>query len=155
MIRVRAAAPSDLARVMAIAGESASASDWPASEYEKVFAAETGPDRLLLVVEENGAEQIGSVQGFVIGHHVAQEWEIENIAVSGPVRRRGLGSLLLEEFLRVVHAWGGTNVYLEVRESNQAARLLYEKAGFVQAGRRKAYYRHPDEDALVLRFLFP
>ncbi len=155
MIRVRAAAPSDLARVIAIAGESTGASDWPANEYEKVFAAETGPDRLFMVAEENGAGQGANVQGFVIGRQVAGEWELENIAVSGPARRHGLGSLLLEEFLRVVQVWGGTNVHLEVRESNRVARLLYEKAGFVQAGRRKAYYRHPDEDALVLRFLFP
>jgi ribosomal-protein-alanine N-acetyltransferase len=62
--------------------------------------------------------------------------------------------MLLEGFLRLARARRGTNVFLEVRKSNQAARLLYEKAGFVEAGRRKDYYRQPDEDALVLRFSF-
>jgi [ribosomal protein S18]-alanine N-acetyltransferase len=42
-------------------------------------------------------------------------------------------------------------VYLEVRESNQRARTLYESSGFDSVGRRRGYYRHPLEDALVLR----
>jgi len=40
---------------------------------------------------------------------------------------------------------------LEVRASNDPARLLYEKLGFQQAGRRPGYYRNPREDALILR----
>jgi ribosomal-protein-alanine N-acetyltransferase len=83
------------------------------------------------------------------------EWEIENVAVSGPARRRGLGSHLLGAFLDLVRSRGGIEVYLEVRESNRAARALYEKWAFQEAGRRKSYYRDPDEDALVLRFSFP
>ena len=40
---------------------------------------------------------------------------------------------------------------LEVRESNDSARALYAKLGFLQAGLRKNYYRNPKEDALILR----
>jgi len=54
-----------------------------------------------------------------------------------------------------VRSRGGIDVYLEVRESNHAARALYEKWAFQEAGRRKSYYRDPDEDALLLRFSFP
>ena len=46
---------------------------------------------------------------------------------------------------------GARTVYLEVRESNAAARALYESRGFEAVGRRRGYYRHPVEDALVLR----
>jgi ribosomal-protein-alanine N-acetyltransferase len=42
-------------------------------------------------------------------------------------------------------------VLLEVRESNVAARQLYEKIGFSQAGRRAGYYRGPFEDGLQLK----
>jgi ribosomal-protein-alanine N-acetyltransferase len=86
---------------------------------------------------------------------VEREWEIENIAVSGPARRRGLGSHLLGEFLDMVRDQGGQAVFLEVRESNQAARKLYEKWAFCEAGRRKGYYQDPPEDALLFRFSFP
>ena len=42
-------------------------------------------------------------------------------------------------------------LYLEVRESNSAARALYESLGFEQVGRRRGYYQYPSEDALLLR----
>ncbi len=41
--------------------------------------------------------------------------------------------------------------FLEVRESNAAARGLYGSRGFREIGRRKNYYRRPVEDALVMR----
>ena len=42
-------------------------------------------------------------------------------------------------------------MFLEVRESNAAARTLYEKAGFEQTGRRHSYYTSPLEDAILYR----
>ena len=86
---------------------------------------------------------------------MASEWEIENIAVAGAARRRGLGSHLMGEFLHHVRSSGGKEVSLEVRESNSAARALYEKWAFLEAGRRKGYYQDPPEDALILKFYFP
>jgi ribosomal-protein-alanine N-acetyltransferase len=86
---------------------------------------------------------------------VAEEWEIENIAVTGAARRCGLGSRLVGELLDHVRSRGGKTVFLEVRESNRAARALYEKWAFIEVGRRKAYYQNPVEDALILKFNFP
>jgi ribosomal protein S18 acetylase RimI-like enzyme len=42
-------------------------------------------------------------------------------------------------------------VFLEVRESNQAARAFYARLGFEQSGRRKLYYANPPEDAVLYR----
>lgn len=106
--------------------------------------------RTALVVEQDG-----SVAGFIVGRPVDDEWEIENIAVTGAARRRGLGSRLVGELLDVVRSHGGKSVFLEVRESNRAARSLYEKWAFIQVGRRKMYYQNPPEDALLLKFKFP
>jgi ribosomal-protein-alanine N-acetyltransferase len=39
---------------------------------------------------------------------------------------------------------------LEVRASNGAARALYARMGFREVSVRRAYYREPAEDALVL-----
>lgn len=121
------------------------AAQWGLRQYEQLFS----PSHLVLVVEEQD-----QVTGFIAGHGIAGEWEIENIAIAAPVRRKGMGSRLLGEFLHHVRNSGAGMVFLEVRESNQAARKLYKKWGFVQAGRRKDYYLEPQEDALVLKFIF-
>ena len=90
-----------------------------------------------------------SLLGFLVAHNVDHEWELENIAVASIVRRRGLATMLLQELLHRARAANGESVFLEVRESNLLARALYEKSGFCQSGRRKAYYQSPAEDALV------
>ncbi len=155
MIRVRQALAQDVDRMTEIAQRSVQASQWPRDAYEKLFAhAES--DRVALVLEESlsscGAAE---VLGFIVARNVASEWEIENIAVTGPARRRGLGSRLMGEFLKLVREQGGKTVFLEVRESNLAANNLYQKWGFLKTGRRKMYYQNPAEDALILSFSFP
>jgi ribosomal-protein-alanine N-acetyltransferase len=86
---------------------------------------------------------------------VGREWEIENIAVAGPARRRGLGTRLLGELLDQARDRGADAVFLEVRESNRAARALYEKWAFLESGRRRGYYKDQEEDAIVYRLCFP
>ncbi len=102
-----------------------------------------------MVIEE------GTVLGFLVAQVLGDEWEIENIAVSAPARRRGLASRLVSELLDRAQKRGARAVFLEVRESNRAARMLYEKWAFLPAGRRKAYYTDPMEDAILFRFNFP
>jgi ribosomal-protein-alanine N-acetyltransferase len=80
---------------------------------------------------------------------VAGEWEIENAVVAPEFRRRGVGHDLIRELLRQAQMASGTAVWLEVRESNFAARGLYEKHGFRETGRRRAYYEDPSEDAVL------
>jgi ribosomal-protein-alanine N-acetyltransferase len=164
VVRVRQAEAADRERLVEIASHSATAAQWNQAEYDKLFAADGSSEsfpfenttsenkemlqnRATLVIEQDG-----SVVGFIVGRQVADEWEIENIAVTGSARRYGLGSRLLGEFLRLVRDGGGRAVFLEVRESNRAARALYEKWAFVETGRRRMYYQDPPEDALVLRF---
>jgi ribosomal-protein-alanine N-acetyltransferase len=60
----------------------------------------------------------------------------------------------LERVLQEAQNQGIRRVFLEVRESNLAAIKLYEKAGFASTGKRKAYYRDPDEDARLLEIKF-
>lgn len=160
---VRPAEPADLPRLVEIASHSATAAQWNQAEYLKLFAGdqpeaptqvvdpqEKAQSRTALVVEQSG-----NVVGFIVGRQVADEWEIENIAVTGAARRCGLGSRLVGELLDHVRSLGGKTVFLEVRESNRAARSLYEKWAFLEIGRRKMYYQEPTEDALLLKFIFP
>ncbi len=92
-----------------------------------------------------------SIHGFVIARCLSEEWEIENVVVADEQRRSGVASTLIGELLRKAAEAAITEVLLEVRESNVAARQLYEKLGFSEFGRRPGYYRDPIEDGLLLR----
>ena len=92
-----------------------------------------------------------SLVGYVVAWFAADEGEIANLAVREPTRRRGIGAALLDAALAEGTRRGAANMYLEVRESNEAARRLYASRGFEEIGRRRRYYRHPVEDAIVLR----
>jgi len=147
-MRIRPASPADVFALMELERHAVTAAHWSEDQYAAAFSG-TGPARTALVIE---AEAV--VQGFVIGRATDREWEIENIAVAGPARRRGHGTRLLGEFLDLARVQGARAVFLEVRQSNLAARRLYEKWAFVESGRRRRYYQSPEEDAITYRLTF-
>ena len=79
------------------------------------------------------------------------EGEILNIAVRLSARKHGIGQMLMDAMLNEGTSKGVTDFFLEVRESNAAARHLYEKNGFESLGVRKRYYSKPVEDAVIMR----
>jgi ribosomal-protein-alanine acetyltransferase len=95
------------------------------------------------------SERGGKATGFVLGRMTVDEAEVLNLAVLAECRRQGEGRALLEELLRRFAESGVSRVFLEVRESNRAAMVFYEKQGFRRAGRREDYYQDPREAALV------
>ncbi len=145
---IHPATVADLPAMMALEKRAATAAHWSAEQYEALFRA-SDPGRVALILWE-----ASELQGFVIVRVVGKEWEIENIAVAGPARRRGLGTRLLGELLDSARAKDAAAVFLEVRESNQAARALYEKWAFRESGRRPRYYKDPAEDAILYRLDF-
>jgi ribosomal-protein-alanine acetyltransferase len=90
-----------------------------------------------------------ALDGFLVARRVSEEWELENIVVAPGFRRQGIGMQLIDALFARVQAMKGRAVFLEVRESNAAARTLYERAGFQESGRRMHYYSGPAEDAVV------
>jgi ribosomal-protein-alanine N-acetyltransferase len=96
------------------------------------------------------ARKGGRVVGYIIGLFVLDELHINNIAVHVKHRRQGLGSKLLESLLERAETKGSRRATLELRASNEEARGLYQKYGFRLVAVRKAYYRHPSEDALLM-----
>ena len=91
------------------------------------------------------------VVGYVGSQSVMGWADMMNIAVHPDYRRQGVAQELVQ---RLVAALAQVKVYcltLEVRASNEPAKALYEKLGFLQVGRRPNYYRKPKEDALILR----
>ena len=142
-LSIRSATSADLSAMMALEKHAATAAHWSVEQYEALFRV-SSPHRVALLIEEES-----HVQGFVIARVVGEEWEIENMAIAGPARRRGLGTRLFGELLDQARARGAKAVFLEVRESNRAARALYEKWAFLESGSRKRYYKDPVEDAIL------
>ena len=103
------------------------------------------PDAFFVEAEEDGA-----FVGYAGMHCPMGDCYIDNIAVAPAARRHGAATALLRALEEHGRALGGTFLSLEVRPSNTAALALYEKTGFVPAGRRKAFYAHPTEDGLIL-----
>jgi [ribosomal protein S18]-alanine N-acetyltransferase len=85
----------------------------------------------------------------------AGEIHLMNIAVDPEERGKGIGKFLLYEMIKFGRSKGVQMVWLEVRPSNKAARMLYEGAGFVEISRRPKYYTDNNEDAIVMALTLP
>lgn len=96
------------------------------------------------------AERSGAVVGYAVLWFVADEAELGDLAVHPEARGSGLGRHILGGAMAEAARRGAKRLYLEVRESNAAARRLYEKAGFTTAGVRPDYYTEPREDAILM-----
>ncbi len=144
-MQIRVATAADVSAIAAIARGASTAAQWSREEYDRLFAAgEEGVRREVLVIESEGV-----IEGFLVGLPLGPEWELENVVVIPERRGQGLGTELVTEFLDQARESGAERVYLEVRQSNEAARILYEKCGFGETGRRQSYYQDPPEDALL------
>lgn len=88
--------------------------------------------------------------GYLLAGFSPPEGELYRVAVLPEARRRGYGRLLLEAFFREAEKRDVYSLYLEVRESNDAAIALYRCAGFRPVFLRENYYREPTEAALVM-----
>jgi len=140
---VRAATLADLPALLALDRGAPTAAHWGEAEYRRHLTEDTG--HVTLVIEED------YLHGFIVGRELGPEWEIENIVVASVVQRQGLGEQLVAELLALARSRGVKAMFLEVRESNGPARALYSKMGFLESGRRRSYYRAPEEDALLYK----
>ena len=96
------------------------------------------------------AAENATVFGFVILRNMADEGELLQIAVGKAHRRRGIADLLMKAALFHSEESSQSAIYLEVRESGEAAINLYKKHGFRQIGSRKNYYSQPIENAIMM-----
>ena len=135
--------------MLALAGDAVGAAHWAEQDYSRIFSADAVSRRIALVIEASG------IIGFIVAGAVGNEWEIENMAVAAGFRRRGVGLRLVTALLDLARRKGAESVYLEVRESNTAARGLYRRCGFCEVGSRRDYYRDPPEKAILCRFTLP
>lgn len=135
MVALRPAMEADLEEIWRIQSASGQAAQWKPADY--------------LLHECIVATTDARLVGFAVARRTAaDEIEILNVAVDPASRRRGVGRNLVRELI-------GKNpgtVFLEVRQSNIAARKLYHSLGFEVAGVRPHYYSQPAESAIVMKF---
>ena len=138
---IRPAEESDLPQITVIQHTAPESSQWQAQDY-LAFDCHVG-----LVADGSSGQRIA---GFLVSRSVAdKEREILNIAIHPDFRRLHIATELLQAELS---RWPGAH-FLEVRESNTAARRLYEGLGFQAIGERPAYYDNPPETGIVMRIL--
>ena len=92
-----------------------------------------------------------AVVGYAVVMLGAGEAHLLNLSIGREHQGRGLGWRLLGALMDWAYGGDAHNMLLEVRPSNHGGIALYEKAGFVRLGVRKAYYpaKHGREDAWV------
>ena len=96
------------------------------------------------------AEVDGSIVGMIVNWLLVDEVHVATIATHPGYRRQGIARKLLSHSLRYMSDEGAVSSFLEVRESNAAAREMYRKFGYAETGRRKAYYKDNNEDAILM-----
>lgn len=137
---IRPAEVSDLEQVAALAHAIFGASAWGLAHFMP------HPQREVLLASAGG-----EVLGYAVVQWAGDEAELQSLAVASGRRRAGIGAALLEQALAFAAGRRAETMFLEVRESNLAARGFYGRFGFQECGRRPGYYHEPEEAALVLR----
>ncbi len=147
-ISIRAANVDDLPAILALEQTAQGAAHWSADHYKS--RVESQPNAACFQVAERvGGEGAIQICGFLCARIVAGEWEIENVVVAQKLRRHGVGAQLMRSLIERWEDSAGTALMLEARESNAAARALYERHRMREVGRRRDYYRDPVEDAIL------
>lgn len=138
MIIIRKMLEKDLSEVEKIEQSCFTSDAWSESSF--VYAMES--DELLSLT----AEIDGRVAGYIVVTRIV-EASIDSIAVSPEYRRQGVA----EKLIRAALEGFSGDVFLEVRQSNLAARELYKKLGFEEISVRKNYYEKPTENAIIMK----
>ena len=141
MLEINIAAEKDIAGIVELEDKTFS-DPWHVNSVREVI----GKEHITTV----SACMDDKVVGYIICYHIVNEGEIARVAVSEEFRRQGIAAAMLEFLFEEGKCCGLTEFSLEVRESNEKAIALYNKFGFAEEGRRKAYYNNPVEDGLVM-----
>jgi ribosomal-protein-alanine N-acetyltransferase len=145
VITIRNMELSDLSEVMRIDRQSFS-TPWSESMFR--FELSHNPAGYLMVAERRGkpAEVIGYIGFWMIDGRA----HIYTLAVKPEDRRKGVAKRLITAALARAVKLTASEASLEVRESNDMARSLYEDFGFEVVGRQMEYYKDSGEDALIM-----
>jgi ribosomal-protein-alanine N-acetyltransferase len=140
----RQAGVDDVAELMRLSATCDGAPQWSEAAWRAAVAAKDG-QRGVWVAERDAA-----MLGFAVAVCSEDFAELESVAVMAAQRRQGVGRELCGHAMQWAAARGARTMQLEVRASGAGARALYASLGFAEQGRRRAYYRAPVEDAVLM-----
>ena len=97
-------------------------------------------------------DDAGEMLGYFIAMTGVDELHLLNITVAPRWQRQGHGQALMAALRQHALQLGMATLWLEVRQSNQRARALYRRLGYVEVGQRRGYYPAAvnREDAVVM-----
>lgn len=144
---LRRASLADLEAIVGLEKTCAEAPHWSPLVWTNALNDEQGshPLRVTFVAEGDSG-----LLGFIVASCAFRRVELENLAVSAPARRRGLGYALCQQMMAWSRELGAETIELEVRASSEGAQTLYRSLGFVEQGRRQKYYSDPIEDSVLM-----
>jgi ribosomal-protein-alanine N-acetyltransferase len=116
---------------------------WTRGNFSDSLAAGHG---LYIALEDD------AMVAYAVTSQVLDESHLLNISVLADKQGAGRGGRVMQHLLATAKEQGGARMFLEVRSSNRPAYRLYQRSGFIEIGRRKAYYPAPQgrEDAIVM-----
>jgi ribosomal-protein-alanine N-acetyltransferase len=142
-VYLEAATLDDVAALVALE-RAGTSHPWTAEGFAGAIRGRAG--ERVVVLRDGG----GLVVGYCVWQEVADEAHIHLVAIASGHRRRGLGRRLMAACLALAARRGAKRAFLDVRESNGAARSLYGSLGFREVGWRAGYYAEPVENAVVM-----
>ncbi|NIA20261.1 MAG: ribosomal protein S18-alanine N-acetyltransferase [Xanthomonadaceae bacterium] len=146
-LELRLAAVVDLEEIIALDRHSFSMA-WS----RQMFLDElSGDDKHLYCVFQSNPDISPLLLGFICFHHCLDEADLLRIAVHPDKKRKGIASFLIREMMALLKDKKVKEIFLEVGNSNHAARMLYRSFDFQLMGRRSGYYSGTREDALIMK----
>ena len=141
-VQVRAAVPEDL-EIVAMIEKEVFSEPWSLDGFKQALSSS---DNVVLVISDET-----DIYGYLVLYTSMDEGELMTIAVRPGFRGYGLADKLVKTMVEEGRRRGLVNIFLEVRKTNEAAKSLYRKNGFIAVGERKNFYRFPTEDAIIGR----
>lgn len=141
---IREMRKEDLGRIAELEQELFTGDPW--SEKEFLYEMNDNPFSFLYVYEEDGI-----VKGYIDWWITYEQAQLANIAVARDSWGKGIGRQLLEFCIRNAVESGCENLSLEVRVSNERAKRLYERYGFIKAALRRNYYENGEDAELMIK----
>lgn len=143
-LKIRKMSIRDLAVIQELE-KSLGLSHWSYEDYLQ----EIGRPNSVNIVAELSGDPIGFLIGRLI--MISREAELYNIGISRNYMRRGIGNLLIKQFINDCGISKIENIWLDVRQSNNIAINFYTKKGFQIVGERKNFYHNPAENSFLLK----
>ena len=144
-VTIRPFESADLDQVLQLERDVFGADAWS----DEVFVAELAHPHSYYLVAEDDSVVVG-FGGLRVPDRPGGQGDIQTLAVLLGYRSQGWGRALVTALMDYAKKSGATEVFLDVRADNRAARALYESMGFSEISRRPGYYQPDGVDAVVM-----